>query len=76
MLRRLSHIEQAIEDHREETKKGEKKTDERLKVLEEKVDTIFIMASRYKGFFAGVLGGGAFVGWMIAQWDNIKAMFK
>jgi hypothetical protein len=76
LIRRLSHIEQAIDDLRSETRTALDRTDERLKHVEREVESISLMANRYKGFFVGVLGGGALVGWLIAQWDHIKAMFK
>lgn len=73
--RQERHEQQAALD-REESRLARKAQAERLEKVEKDTTEIKLMATRWKGAIAGILGGGALVGWFISQIDNIRAFFR
>jgi hypothetical protein len=69
--RTLGRLETAVRECRSEIKEVDDKLDEKVETLHGRVSSLRIIATRWASMFAGAVGLGTLIGWLLTLWDRM-----
>lgn len=72
----VKDLRRELDSQREESERRRRATEKTITQLQADVSFIKQQASRWKGLFLGLLGGGTFIGWLLSEIDSIRSFFR